>query len=154
MGDVSLAAALHPVARWSVGLASNLPVASASILAPPYGSASASATTMGGELAYTLGEDSWLLHPDVALGAAAVLLRVESTTAAPQLRANANVWMAAALARGGVALALTNDWRVRADATLGVTFPEGTVELVERQVAATWGRPVFAGGVSLEARLR
>jgi hypothetical protein len=153
VADLSLAAALHPVARWSFGVVANLPVASASVGAPPDGSASVSATTLGGELAYALGRDSWLFHPDVAVGAAAVLLRLDGTAAQASRSASTDVWMAAPLVRGGLAFALTSDWRLRADATLGFTIPEGVVDLAGHPIG-TWGRPMFAGGASLEAWLR
>jgi hypothetical protein len=152
IGDVSLAATWHPVAAWSIGLFGQLPVLSAT-LTGPRGRAQVGATLLGAEVAHVLGRSSWRIHPDVALGAGVVSLHLAGTAASPSGAApTVDAWMAAALARGGVAVEIAREWRLRADAILGLVFPQA--EVVSEQVQlATWGRPIATGAVSVEVVL-
>ena len=153
MADVSLATAWHPVATWSVGVFAQLPVLSAS-LAGPGATPQVGATLLGAEVAHGLGHESWKVHPDVALGAGALLLHFEgASTSSTAASATAQAWMFAAVVRGGLATALARDWRLRADAMLGVAFPEADVDFGPVRVA-TWGRPFVTGGISVEFVLR
>jgi len=151
MGDVTVAAAWHPVASWSVGILAQLPTLSATLVVPG-GTAQAEATLLGAEVAHALGRESWVLRPDVAIGAAAVSLHLGSPSTS-DAGASANAWMAAALARAGLNLGFARDWRLRADATLGVAFPEEVLTFAGSKVPA-WGRPIVTGGALIEFVLR
>ncbi len=151
--DVSLAGAWHPVAAWSVGLFGQLPVLS-STLTGPGGSAQVGATLLGVEVARALGQSSWKVHPDVGLGAGAVSLHLVGTAAAPSgVTPSVDAWMAEAQVRGGIAVPIASEWRLRADATLALAFPEADVDFGKVRVA-TWGRPIATGALSVEVVLR
>jgi glucose uptake protein GlcU len=153
IGDVSLVMAWHPVAAWSIGVRAELPILSASLVSPR-GSAQAGATLLDVEIARVLGRESWRVHPDVALGVGAASLHIVGVTAsAADLAPTADVWMAAAMARAGLTVAIASEWRLRADASLGVTLPEAAVDLSGLRVA-TWGDPFAMAGASIEFVLR
>jgi hypothetical protein len=155
MADVSLATAWHPAAGWAIGAFAQLPVLSATLVGPG-AMPQVGATLLGAEVAHAVGHESWKVHPDVGLGAGAILLHLEgaATSTSPSAAIpSADAWMAAAVARGGLAVAVARDWRLRADAMVGVAFPEAEIEFGRVQVA-TWGRPFLTGGASIEFVLR
>jgi hypothetical protein len=154
MSDVSLAARWHPFRAWSVGVFGQIPVLSASVTRAPEGTAHVEPAIFGGELILdALDRRPWRLHPDLALGGGVVWLHSsgEGTATAPFLGVSSDVWMAVVQARAGLGLSLTDAWRIRADATVGITMPEGAVTFVDSsQIVATWGRPILMGSVALE----
>jgi hypothetical protein len=154
MSDVSLAARWRPRRAWSVGVFGQIPVLSASVARVPEGTAHVEPAVFGGELVLdALDRRSWRLHPDFGLGGGAVWLHSsgEGTATAPFLGVSSDVWMAVVQTRAGLGLSLTDAWRIRADATVGVTMPEGAVTFVDStQIVATWGRPILMGSLALE----
>jgi hypothetical protein len=153
MGDVSVAASWHPVRAWSVGVFAQVPTLTATV-AGSGSTVQVGATLLGAEVAHVLGPESWRVHPDIALGAAAASLHLAGAAASTADAApSADLWMAAAVGRFGLNFALASEWRVRADATLAFAFPDAAVDFSKVQ-AATWGRPFGTLGASLEFVLR
>lgn len=153
MGDVSLAASWHPVRAWSVGVFAQVPTLTANVTGSG-ATDQVGATLVGAEVARVLGAESWRVHPEVALGAAAANLHLTGAAAsASEGPPSEDLWMAAAVARFGLNYAFASEWRVRADATLAFAFPDAAVDFSKVQ-AATWGRPLGTLGASLEFVLR
>lgn len=153
MGDVSLAASWHPVRAWSIGVFGQVPTLTADVVGSGE-TDQVGATLVGAEVAHVLGLESWRLHPEVGLGAAAASLHLSGSAASASAPPpSADLWMAAAVARFGLNFALASEWRLRADATLAFAFPDAAVDFSGVR-AATWGRPLGTLGASLEFVLR
>jgi hypothetical protein len=154
MGDVSVAASWHPVRTWSVGVFAEVPTLTANVTGSG-ATDQVGATLVGAEVARVLGSESWRVHPEVALGAAAANFHLTGAAAASASEGapSADLWMAAAVARFGLNYTLASEWRLRADATLAFAFPDAAVDFSKVEVA-TWGRPLGTLGASLEFVLR
>jgi len=153
MGEISLSAVWHPVAAWSVSLLSQLPIAMPT-LSGPGGKAQAGMTLLCAEVARAFGPATWKVHPDVGLGAGALSLHLGGTATSPSdVPPSVDAWMAVAQLRGGLAVAIAGEWRLRADATVALAFPEADIDFGRVQVA-TWGRPILIGGASVEFVIR
>jgi hypothetical protein len=148
MGELSFALSVFPRAHLSVGFYGDVTVLPTTI-ADRSGSASARADSVGGELAWAFGNESWPLRPDIGLRGGATLLHLEGSANAPDIGAVTNLWNVDVAARVGVSMRIVPSLRVRADGALGVVAPGASVLFAGTQVA-TWSFPLLSASAGLE----
>ncbi len=92
------------------------------------------------------------IMPLVGVGIAAIRVEAWGDAVAPYQGQRQHVWVAAPVARAGLALALSSAFRFRVDADAAFTLKPVPIRYAGEQVAS-WGRPAVLLGAGLEAAL-
>ncbi len=141
-----LGATLAPDPRWSVAGFALLPIRTAEV-STDLGTARLGATLFALALDGYF-ERQWL-QGSFGAGTALALLRVRGEASAPYQGQSESLATALPFLRLGVAASLTSQLRLRAELLAGLSAPATILRIADSE-AATWGRPLLVGSLSLQ----